>query len=55
MLNFIVGILLVRNRGSREGDWFKSVRDSYRSIKKKLLICLFLKKVNKDSIYIVFI
>lgn len=34
LLNFIVGILLVRIRGSREGDWFKSVRDSYRSNKK---------------------
>lgn len=34
-LNLIAGILPVRTRGSREGDRFKSVRDSHRSIKKK--------------------
>lgn len=31
-LNLIAGILPVRTRGSREGDRFKSVRDSHRSI-----------------------
>lgn len=48
-LNLIAGILPVRTRGSREGDRFKSVRDSHRSIKKKPSICLLSKKVNKDS------
>lgn len=33
-LNLIAGILPVRTRGSREGDRYKSVRDSHTSIKK---------------------
>lgn len=46
-LNLIAGILPVRTRGSREGDRYKSVRDSHSSIKKSHRSVYFQRKLTK--------